>query len=510
MAIEENRQPIEVRGLPFDLNIGEVLEHWTVPFAIREIIANALDEQTLTGTTEPVICPDSDGRWHITDYGRGLRHEHLTASESGEKLASSAVIGQFGMGLKDALAVFDRHQIGVEIHSPHGDITTVRLPKESFEDVITLHALVSPPTEPTRTGTDVILSGVSRAQIEEAQRFFLAYSGEEVLESTRLGQVLSSPPTGQPAHIYVKGLLVAQEENFLFSYNITNLSASLRRALNRERSNVGRSAYSDRVKAILQACETTAVAGPLSADLGRYTAGSQHDELAWKDVAVHACRVLSAHQKVVFVTARQLEDGAPQLQYAKADGYKLVTIPDDIASKVAGTADVSGRPIMDFGGYQRSWNESFTFDFVAPDEMSSAERGIFNRVGEVTALASIDLQNLGVKEVAVSTTMRLSSAGDPVLGIWEPDHRRIVIRRDQLASPQCFFGTLLHELGHARSGASDNSLGFEEELTRLLGAVAAAGIQRDGAPVASQEDADRDKKSATGTPRRWHRLLGRS
>ena len=27
----------------FDLNIGKVLEHWTVPFAIREVIANALE-----------------------------------------------------------------------------------------------------------------------------------------------------------------------------------------------------------------------------------------------------------------------------------------------------------------------------------------------------------------------------------------------------------------------------------------------------------------------------------
>ena len=34
----------------FDLNIEKVLEHWTVAFAIRELIANALDEQALTGT----------------------------------------------------------------------------------------------------------------------------------------------------------------------------------------------------------------------------------------------------------------------------------------------------------------------------------------------------------------------------------------------------------------------------------------------------------------------------
>ena len=36
----------------FDLNIEKVLEHWGVEHAIREIIANALDEMTLTGTKE--------------------------------------------------------------------------------------------------------------------------------------------------------------------------------------------------------------------------------------------------------------------------------------------------------------------------------------------------------------------------------------------------------------------------------------------------------------------------
>src|SRR4051812_48247583 len=58
--------------LPFDLNVGKVLEHWTVPFAVREIIANAIDESLITGTADPEIAKDSDGRWRIRDYGRGV------------------------------------------------------------------------------------------------------------------------------------------------------------------------------------------------------------------------------------------------------------------------------------------------------------------------------------------------------------------------------------------------------------------------------------------------------
>jgi hypothetical protein len=74
--------------------------------------------------------------------------------------------------------------------------------------------------------------------------------------------------------------------------------------------------------------------------------------------------------------------------------------------------------------------------------------------------------------------MRLSPSGDPVRGLWEPDQGRVIVRRDQLSSAPSFFGTLLHELAHARSRASDNSLAFEDEPSRLLGAVAAAGLDR--------------------------------
>ena len=69
----------------FDLNIEKVLEHWTVAHALREIIANALDESILSRTKDPIIFKDGDRKWHIVDYGRGLTHHHLTQNENKEK-----------------------------------------------------------------------------------------------------------------------------------------------------------------------------------------------------------------------------------------------------------------------------------------------------------------------------------------------------------------------------------------------------------------------------------------
>src|SRR5215471_10057105 len=190
----------------FDLNIEKVLEHWTIPFAVRELIANALDEQTLTGTAEPAIFKDNDGRWHIADSGRGLRYEHLTQKEDAEKSRHPEVVGQFGMGLKDALAVFDRRGVTVAIRSPHADITTGRKSKDAFPDVVTLHALVSRPSQPGRTGTDIALAGVKDEDVDTAKRFFLRYSGDRLLESTDYGDVLAHTDSASAARIYVKGL----------------------------------------------------------------------------------------------------------------------------------------------------------------------------------------------------------------------------------------------------------------------------------------------------------------
>ena len=469
----------------FDLNVGKVLEHWTVAFAIRELIANALDEQVLTGTAGPEIAKDSSGRWYIRDYGRGLRYEHLAQNESTEKRRHGGVIGQFGMGLKDALAVFDRHQVSVEIFSPHGDVTTSRRGKEQFADVVTLHAMVTPPSDPQHVGTLVVLTGATDEDVAQAKRFFLRYGTDEVLETTRFGQVLGSTGDRAGGRVYVRGLLVAEEANFLFSYNITELSAPLRRALNRERTNVGRTAYAERIKAMLKLCCGAVVAEALTRDLAEFSSGRQHDELRWRDVAVHACRVLATHEKVLFVTARQLGDGAPHIHYAKADGYRAVVVPDDIATKLRRVTDLNGEAIVDLRSYRERWNDSFTFTFVDPDQLNIAERQCFELTTQAIAAAGVDPGDVGVNEVLISETMRLSERGDDIVGVFEPNLNRIVIRRDQLTSPEIYLGTLLHEVAHATSGATDASFEFETALTETLGLIAGKLLTASVSPTRS-------------------------
>ncbi len=232
-------------GRAFDLNIEKILENWETYHAVREVIANAIDEEVLSGT-KPIRIFEQSGAWHIRDYGRGLRYEHLTQKENEEKLNDPCVIGKFGIGLKDAIATFDRRKVKVVIRSRHGDITVGKSEKHGFRDLVTLHAYVNPPSDQKLDGTEVILTGCIDEDIRKAKDLFLRFSGERVVEETKDGQVLAKRES--TARIYVNGVKVAEEENFLFSYNITSLNRAIKRALNRERTNVGRSAYTDRVR----------------------------------------------------------------------------------------------------------------------------------------------------------------------------------------------------------------------------------------------------------------------
>lgn len=458
----------------FDLNMEEVLEAWGVADAAREVIANALDEQALTDTEEVEIYEDNEGKWHIRDYGRGLRHEHLTQNEDEEKLNNpDKVIGKFGVGLKDALATFYRNGVDVTIHSKQETITVDKAPKADFEDIETLHGLIYPP-ERDIDGTDVVLDGITENQIEQAKSNFLRFTDDELLEETKFGEVYASP-SGEDSRIYVTGLKVATEENFLFSYNITKTTKQVRDALNRERSNVGRTAYSSRVKDILRGCETTGVAQRLVDDFENFTDGTMHDEVDWKPIRLHAVKLLNERDDVVFATVDERHSNADLLNHARRDGYRVVTVPENIRNEIQDKRDSEGNRLRDVGTYLKEYNESFEYDWVPEGEMTEDEREVWNQRDDILDL----LNDLPVEEIRVSETIRMTERGEMTNGAWDGGEQRIVIRRQQLNSVRDFASTLLHEVAHPRSGgAPDLSEPFEDALTGLLGEVAESAINK--------------------------------
>jgi len=460
----------------FDLNIEKILEGWEVSHALREIIANALDEQALTATKNISIGEDDSGQWCIRDYGRGLRYEHLTQNENPEKLANSGkVIGKFGVGLKDALATLYRHNVAVTLRSKFGLITLSRSAKHGFNDIVTLHAVVEATDRPGMVGTEVTLKGVTNQNVEEAKSYFLKFSDEPVIERTRFGDILAKQ-RGTPARIYVSGLRVAEESNFAFSYNITSLTKRMKDALNRERVNVGRTAYSDRVKEMLLESQSIAVARALGEQLAGIQTGTNSDEVNWTDVAIHAAKILNSNESVLFVSSNQILSHGDAIDIAQRDGIRIITIPETILLKIGGVTDLSGKPIRDIRAYEAEYRDSFQFKFVDYGALTASERRVFDKREGIIALDGQTPPT--VKSIRLSETMRPDFTGDDhAQGLWDPKTGDIIIRRDQLRSVRLFAGTLLHEVAHARGGHADVTREFEDDLTSALGRIASRSLK---------------------------------
>lgn len=163
---------------------------------------------------------------------------------------------------------------------------------------------------------------------------------------------------------------------------------------------------------------------------------------------------------------------------AVGDGYRPAVVPKDIAAVLGRLTDLDGKPMVDLGQFEKEFNESFQFKFVRPEDLTSGEREVYALLGPVAELAELDIERLGVREVLISETMRLSSSGAEFVAVWEPAEARVVVRRDQLQSARSFCGSLLHELEHAASQCRDGTLEFEDALTRRLGTVASAALSR--------------------------------
>ena len=468
----------------FDLNIDKILENWELPDAIRELIANAIDESIITTTKAPDVYRDQQGWWHVRDYGRGLRYQNLIESEDPEKINHPGVIGKFGIGLKDALATFDRKGVRVLLRSRHGDVSLARVTKHSFEDLITLHATIESPSMPDLVGTDCALYEVTDDDVAAAKKLFLRFCDAVVLDETKIGSILRC--TATPGAIFINGMKVAEEPNFLFAYNITSITASIKKALNRERHNLGRSAYSDRIRAMLLSARSSDVARALADDLQRISAGTAHDELTWLDVQEHAVKLLNSVGKVLFVSSDEIVARPDLIEAAKSSGFQILSVPENLTRRITGTTDVSGKPVTELQEFIQQHNASFQFTWVDPMTLSEGEQT--NWAQRERILELIGGRPAVVRDIKISATMQPSAYSTrETEGLWDPNHGWIIIKRSELKSLEAFAGTLLHEALHAKYALSDISRDFEAYLTRLCGSFAAM-ILREVSSTVKRED----------------------
>ena len=456
----------------FDLNIEEVLENWEVEHAIREIIANALDEQTISRTAEIEISKDNRTDWHIRDFGRGLQIEHFTLNENQEKLtAPTGIIGKFGVGLKDALATFHRRGVEVQIRSSFGTYGLRQDHKHGFDNIVTLHVEYDDSQTNIR-GTEFILHGATDIDMAKAKSLFLKFAGEETLETNTYGQILQRRESG--GRVYISGVFASEEPNFLFSYNITSLTDAMKKKLNRERLNVGRTTYAERVKSILKIAKSNSVQELLIDQVRQRATGEQCDEMAWIEISQMALNLMSEQAPVAYFTEQELQSSPNILDNVRSDGYEVVVISEQQKMKLDAQVLSGGPQVRTLEAYVEEYNTSFEYSFVDYPNLTSEERRIYDLTPRILALVGIS--GIRLPQIRISETMRVTT--DDTEGVWDPSMQAIVIKRSKLASLLGYAATLLHEAGHATTGTVDATREFEAVLTAYLGRTATAAINR--------------------------------
>lgn len=452
----------------FDLNIEKVLKNWEVFHAVREIISNATDEQILSKTKEIEIKKDEKGRFVIRDFGRGIRYKHLTQNENLEKkLKKNEIIGHFGVGLKDALATFHRNNIKIKFYSKHDDISIEQSSKHNFNDISTIHAIISPPSFPNMEGSKVILSGCTDSDIENAKQLFLKFANEKILEKTEYGEVLEK---NQIAKIYINGVKVSEEKKFLFSYNITSLTSKMERAFNREKRNFGKEAYGGNVQKILLHCKNQDLLDLLVDDFIKRDEGNSHDEIKYTKIAIPICKIVDKLKKYIFFTKKRLENNASVVAEIKNRNLKTLTLPENLYN------NNELKSIKNLESFVDEMHKNFDFKFIDYSELTDSEKEIYNKKNEILALIGGKPQK--VKEILISETMRKElSTNFEVVGLWIPEKKRIIIKRNQLKKLEYFSATLIHEIIHAVTELDDVTREFEDKLTELIGLISAKHIK---------------------------------
>lgn len=234
----------------FDLNTYHVHNSWDVPKAIREFIANALDEQLLTSTPDIQIDYNSSTQTVIIqDFGRGLRLEHLVQDQNEEKNHSKSVtMGKFGYGLKDAIAYLFNQNMPVSIYSKFLGLTPI-IGAKNGTSISTIHMtgyLISYLAQ----GTRIEIPRVSLEQLEQAKKYFIRFNNYQQISSTKYGSVYRKWP-GERSKIFISGQMITEDSNYNYHYDIIP-TKKIRDSLSRERNSLNRGIYSTRITDIIK------------------------------------------------------------------------------------------------------------------------------------------------------------------------------------------------------------------------------------------------------------------
>jgi hypothetical protein len=203
----------------------EYNNHWTMRDALRELVSNGIDGQTMRREAKFGLEYDK-GVLTLTNALTKLDRKSLVLGISGAR-ADARAIGQFGEGLLIACLVMTRDNITFEIENDD----------ERWEFFIEMGALGVPVLKaqisrgPKTGGFTVRVHGVSEALFDALVEMFLRLQPTETRnDMVKCGTSTIYMSPEQKGKVYTKGVLVQTLPDLLLGYELPDLRMNRDRA----------------------------------------------------------------------------------------------------------------------------------------------------------------------------------------------------------------------------------------------------------------------------------------
>ena len=218
-----------------DMNMGaDILTHMSIESALKEIIANALDEHQSNDIKKDInITQNSKKEWIISDCGSGIKKEHFIFNINPHKKKDHTLRGMFSFGLKDSIANLFSKGIEVKIYTKKFIYTPVM--KVKYDDIETLHIeQIKNTTYEIDCGSQFVFKKLTKKHIEKAKSKFIEFLKPEIFFSFDGFDIFK---LNSYQSIFINGVEVYNNTGFHFSYNMKSTKL-INKQFNRDRTDI--------------------------------------------------------------------------------------------------------------------------------------------------------------------------------------------------------------------------------------------------------------------------------
>ncbi|MGL4769242.1 MAG: hypothetical protein ACRCW6_03380 [Mycoplasmoidaceae bacterium] len=433
---------MESKTNKLDLNIKNILENWEIWHAIREIIVNAIDEHKIRNISDFPIINFHNGIIEIIDKGNGIKKEHFIQNENKEKTERNDLIGKFGIGLKDAIATFNRKNVKLRILSNNFEYSPIMMQKFGAEEGIKTIHIECLENKYLPAGTKFIIENINYYDLEKAKNQFLIFSNKEFIIENEYGEIYKKLEN-EKSSIYINGMKISEDEEFLYSYNITKKSRKIDNGMNRERNNLGRDIYRESIINILKRSNNEIFKKILEKKSGEYQ---------FIDVKYEIFKRFN----MIIITEDFMKKEPRCVQYIASERREVISVTKSEYDQLR------KRGIENAESFLKNFINNYESKKINLEQLEIEERDIFEDGIRLIKFFKLNKNDYEIK---------LIEDHPNALGITDNEEKIIQITKKALENKRKFYGTLLHELAHSYKGSSDCTIEFENDLTDLLGEI---------------------------------------